>query len=52
VVEPAADYVAQGTLPIAYTKPWLADEDDVEAYLEALREALLNAIKAGKRVRI
>ena len=52
VIEPAADYVAQGTLPVAYTKPWLADENDVDAYLSALRLALLAAIKAGKRVRI
>ena len=50
--ELSAEYVAQGTLSVAYAEPWLADESDVETYVAALREALLGAIKSGKRVRI
>jgi hypothetical protein len=52
VAEPVAEYIAQGTLVVDYRKPWLADEGDVEAYVGALRAALLAAIRAGKRVRI
>jgi hypothetical protein len=39
-------------LRIDYPKAWLADENDVEAYLEKMREALLKEIKNGKRIQI
>ena len=52
VAAPAAEYVAQSAVQVPFARPWLADEADVEAYLSALRRALLDIIKAGKRVRI
>jgi hypothetical protein len=50
--EPAPEYVSRATLHVPFTKPWLGDADDVEAYLAALRKALLEAIEEGKRVQI
>jgi hypothetical protein len=35
---------------VSFDKAWLADESDVECYLEALREALLAEIRIGKRI--
>lgn len=52
VVEPAAEYVAQSAVRVEFGRLYLADETDVDAYLDALRAALLDVIKAGKRVRI
>lgn len=52
VVEPAAEYVAQSAVRVEFGRLYLADETDVDAYLDALRKALLGVIKAGKRVRI
>ena len=31
---------------------WLADETDVERYLESMREAPLDEIRKGKRIQI
>ncbi len=39
-------------LHVPYAAPWLDDEADVDAYLAALRQSLLEAIREGKRVRI
>ena len=36
----------------AFSRPLLADESDIETYLEVLRTALLDVIKSGKRLRI
>jgi len=46
------DYVGLRALHVSYDKAWLADESDVEAYIEAIRNALLEAIKEGKRVNL
>ena len=35
-----------------FDKAWLADEADVEHYLESMREALLEEIRKGKRIQI
>ncbi|MFP4396160.1 MAG: BREX system P-loop protein BrxC [Anaerolineales bacterium] len=50
--EPTPEYVSRAALPVPFAKPWLGNEDDVDAYLRALRQALLAAIEAGKRVQI
>ncbi|HDQ70548.1 MAG TPA: BREX system P-loop protein BrxC [Chloroflexi bacterium] len=50
--EPAPEYVSRAVLSVPFAKPWLGDADDVEAYLDALREALLKAIEEGKRVQV
>jgi molybdopterin-guanine dinucleotide biosynthesis protein A len=46
------EYVSRTALSVAFDAPWLATEEDVEHYLEALRETLLQAIEDGKRIHI
>ncbi|MBN2389302.1 MAG: BREX system P-loop protein BrxC, partial [Anaerolineae bacterium] len=50
--EKVVQYITRASLSVAYNKAWLADEADVDAYLTALKKALLAAIQAGKRVQI
>ena len=50
--EPAPEYVGRAALVIPFAKPWLGNEEDVEAYLDALRRVLMEAIEEGKRVQI
>ena len=45
-------YVPCSSLSVAFNKPWLANEDNVERYLQAMREALLEEIRKGKRIRV
>ena len=47
----ATKYVAATSLRVAYTKPFLADVEDVETYLDRLRETLL-AEESGRAERI
>ncbi|MBX3547065.1 BREX system P-loop protein BrxC, partial [Chelatococcus sp.] len=49
---PPTEYVAATALRVAYAKPFLADERDVDAYLDTLRETLITEIRAGKRITI
>ncbi|MER9202955.1 BREX system P-loop protein BrxC [Mesorhizobium sp. M0933] len=46
------EYVAAAALRVIYAKPYLANERDVDAYLETLRETLIAEIRAGKRVTV
>lgn len=46
------EYVPSRSLKVAFDKAWLADETDVERYLESMREALLDEIRRGKRIQI
>jgi hypothetical protein len=58
--EPAGDpaiaerieYVSRHALEVSFQKAWLADELDVDAYLAALKKALMTPIRQGKRVQI
>jgi hypothetical protein len=50
--EPRIEYVPSRTVRIFFDKAWLADETDVERYLESMREALLEEIRKGKRIQI
>ncbi|MEA1051421.1 hypothetical protein U5801_16630 [Lamprobacter modestohalophilus] len=52
VAEPAIEYIPARRIQVAYDKAWLADEGDVERYLESMREALIAEIRKGKRKRI
>lgn len=52
VAEPKVEYTDSKSLNINYTKAWLADEDDVNSYLEKMREALLKEINNGKRIQV
>ena len=49
---PQPEYVAASVLRITYAKPYLADERDIDAYLDTLREMLIAEIRAGKRVTV
>jgi hypothetical protein len=40
------------SVKVSFDKAWLADETDVERYLESMREALLDEIRKGKRIQI
>ena len=46
------EQVAITKLNVGFNKPWLADEEDVEDYLKALRAALIEQIKNDKRIRL
>ncbi|OSQ35814.1 BREX system P-loop protein BrxC [Thalassospira sp. MCCC 1A01428] len=46
------EYVPSRSVKVTFDKAWLADETDVERYLESMREALLDEIRKGKRVQI
>ena len=50
--EPRIEYVSCRSIRVSFDKAWLADESDVECYLEAMREALLAEIRIGKRIQI
>lgn len=49
--ETPIEYVSQRQLNLRFSKPYIADEADVEVYLAALKEAMLQALKENKRIR-
>ena len=51
VVEPPRLVFAR-TIKVAYSKPWLASEAELDDYLQQQREAWLKEIQAGNRVQI
>ena len=51
-LESLIEYVSCRSIRVSFDKAWLADESDVECYLEAMREALLAEIRIGKRIQI
>jgi len=50
--ETRVEYVPQTALHIMFGKAALEDEQDVDDYLTALKEALMAAIRDGKRVQV
>ena len=52
VKEAPIEYVSSRTVEVSFDKAWLADETDVERYLESMREALMGEIRNGKRIQI
>ena len=52
VGEPKVEYISSKSITVEYDKAWLANEEDVEDYVEKYKEALLKEIKSGKRVQI
>ena len=50
--EPPIEYLSSRSVKVSFDKAWLADETDVERYLECMREALLEEIRKGKRIHI
>ncbi len=53
ITEPKSpEYVSRHELQVAFEKVWLADEDDVDRYLKAMRTVLLDEIRKGKRIQV
>lgn len=50
--EKSIEYVSQTELDMKFDLPYIASEEDIENYLQALKKALLKAIKANKRIRL
>ena len=50
--EPRIEYVPSRSVKVSFDKAWLADETDVDRYLESMRKALLDEIRKGKRIQI
>lgn len=49
---PKIDYVHYRNVPVQYNKAWLADEQDVDDFIESMRKALIEDIRKGKRIQI
>ena len=52
VSEPKSDYITSSQINVLYDRAWLESEADVERYLQAMSQALLNEIRQGKRIHI
>lgn len=51
-LEQDIEFVPCRAVQVSFEKAWLADETDVDSYLESMREALLSEIRKGKRIQI
>ncbi|MGD9685373.1 MAG: BREX system P-loop protein BrxC [Desulfobacter sp.] len=52
IADPLVEYVSSGSIRPRFDKAWLADEADVEEYLVALKDVLMQEVSKGKRIRI
>jgi energy-coupling factor transporter ATP-binding protein EcfA2 len=52
VAEAQTSYISARSIPVSFSKAWLADESDVDEYLASMRKAYLDAVKDGKRIQI
>lgn len=50
--EPQVEYVSRQTIQVPFDRAWLADEQDIDQYLQALRAALMKEIRGGKRINL
>lgn len=50
--KPDIKSVSAKQIRVDYAKPWLANESDVEGYVEEYKKALLAAIKEGKHIQL
>lgn len=50
--EPRIEYIIKQAVKIPFAKAWLSDEADVEQYVSAMKSALLDEIRKGKRIQI
>lgn len=44
--------VGLNAVEVNYSRPWIANEEDVEQYVDGLKTALLEAVKEGKRIQV
>lgn len=50
--KPKVEIVGARDLPVSFNKPLLESEADIDAYLESYKQALVNTVNQGKKVRI
>lgn len=50
--KPKVEIVGARDLPVSFNKPLLESEADIDAYLESYKQALVNTVKQGKKVRL
>lgn len=50
--EKKPEYISKNKISVSFNKSILENETDVEAYVEAIKEAYLDAVKQGKRVQV
>jgi hypothetical protein len=50
--KPPVEFIGLSHLSVSFERPWLETEPDVDAYIGKLREAMLEAIKQEKRIRV
>ena len=51
-IQPKVEIVGARDLYVSFSKPLLESEADVDAYLESYKQALLNTVNQGKKVRV
>jgi len=52
IANPQVEYIATSAIHVSFDKAWLADENDIDHYLNSLREAMRKAVSEGKRIQI
>lgn len=50
--EPRVEYLPLRSVHVAFEGAWLANETEVDCYLDAMRQALVEQIRKGKRIQI
>lgn len=50
--QPQIQIIQSRAVKVPFTKAWLADESDVDQYVESMRKALLQEIRNGKKIQI
>ncbi|TNC92066.1 MAG: hypothetical protein CSH36_06435, partial [Thalassolituus sp.] len=50
--KPKVEIIGARDLPVSFNKPLLESEADIDAYLESYKQALVNTVKQGKKVRL
>lgn len=50
--EKKPEYISKSKISVSFNKSILENETDVDAYVEAIKEAYLEAVKQGKRVQV
>ena len=50
--QPVIQYVSAKHVKVPFAKPWLASDQDVDFYIEAMREALKAELRNGKQIQI
>ena len=50
--KPKAEIVGATELTVSFNKPLLENEDDISAYINSYKQALIDTVKQGKKVRV